>query len=87
MRYLKKIIYLGLVYKLYLQINIPAAPSSFGLIRYGDSSYARDLKNKKCVMSYYYYFNGAAVSWYSKKQRTVSTLTTEAKYITFRHAA
>lgn len=68
-RYLKGTIHLGLVYGSYPQSNIPAAPSLFGLIRYGDSSYAGDREDRKSVMGYCYFLNGAAVSWCSKKQK------------------
>lgn len=86
-RYLKGTMHLELVYRSHFQSNVPAAPSLFGLIGYGNSSYTSDPKDKKSVIGYFYFLNKATISWCSKKQRTVSTSTTEAKYITLGHIA
>ena len=74
-------IHLGLVYGSQPQSKTSAAPSPFGLIRYGDSIYAGDPEDKKSEMDCCYFLNGAVVSWCIKKQGTVSMSTTEAEYI------
>ncbi len=61
-RYLNGTMHLGLVYGSQPQSETPAAPSLFGLIGYRDSSYAGDPKNRKSVMGYCYFLNGAVVS-------------------------
>lgn len=64
-----------------------AGPPPFGLIGYADSNYAGDPEDRKSLMGNCFFIHGAIVSWCSKKQRTVSTSTTEAEYITLGHAA
>ena len=55
--YLKNTMHLDLIYNGYFkderETKAPIILFSFELIRYGDSSYARDFKNKKFVMKYY----------------------------------
>lgn len=89
--YLKGIIHLGLIYRAKAkdkgETKAPITSSLFGFIGYGDSSYVGNPEDKKSVMGSCYFINGAIVSWCSKKQRTVSTLTTEVKYIALGHAA
>ncbi len=89
--YLKGTMHLGRIYgakaKDKGETKAPIAPSPFGLIGYGDSSYAGDPEDKKSVMGYCYFINGAIVSWCSKKQKTVLTSTTKAEYIALGHAA
>ncbi len=87
MGYLKGMIHLGLVYGSQPKSKTSAAPSPFGLIRYGASIYAGDPEDKKSEMGSCYFLNGAVVSWCSKKQGTVSMSTTEAEYIALGHAA
>lgn len=69
--YLKGMMHLGFIYgtqtKDVRKTKAPIALFSFRLIRYGDSSYVRDLEDKKLVMGYYYFFNRAIISWCSKK--------------------
>lgn len=62
MRYLKGTMHIGLVYGSLFQSKVPAAPSPFGLIGYGDSSYVGDPEDRKSVMGYCYFLNGAVVS-------------------------
>lgn len=86
---MKDIIYLSLIYGSYLKdkrrTKISITPFSFRLIRYKDSSLARNFKDKKFVIEYYYSINGTIISWYSKKQKTVSTFTIKATYIILRY--
>lgn len=88
---MKGTIHLGLIYGGHLkdegETKAPITPSPFGLIGYGDSSYAGDPEDRKIVIGYCYFINGAVVSWCSKKQKTVSTSTTEAEYIALGHPA
>lgn len=59
----------------------------YGLIDYADSNYVRDPEDKKSVMGYCFFFNGALATWSSKRQRTVSTSTIEVKYTALGHGA
>lgn len=83
--YLKGTMHLSLIYNGYLkderEIKAIITLSPFGLIRYKDSSYARNPKNRKSVMQYCYFINKVVISCYSKKQKTVLISTTEIKYI------
>ena len=89
--YLKGTMHLGLIYDGHLkdkrETKALIIPSPFGLIGYGDSSYAGDPENKKSVMRYCYFINGTVVSWCSKKQRIVSTFTIKVEYIALGYAA
>ena len=64
--YLKNIMHLGLIYNGNLKYEGKAkvliTPSLFGLIRYENSSYARDPEDRKFVMGYYYFINRAIIS-------------------------
>ena len=40
-----------------------------------------DLVDRKSILAYVYIFAGGPVSWISRKQKSVATLTTEAEYI------
>ncbi len=62
-------------------------PPPYSLIGYADSNFVGDPEDLKSVMGNCSFLNGAVVSWSSKKQRTLSTLTTEAEYIALGHAA
>lgn len=65
-RYLKGTMYLGLIYGAKVkdkgETKASIAPSPFGLIEYGDSSYAGDHEDRKSVMGYYYFINKAIIS-------------------------
>ena len=88
--YLKGTIHLGLIYGGHLKneekTKASITPFLFGLIKYGNSSYAGDSEDRKSVIGYCCFINGAVISWCSKKQTTVSISTTEAKYIALGHA-
>lgn len=63
------------------------SPPPYGLIGYSDSNFAGDPEDQKSVMESCFSLNGSFVSWSSKKQRTVSTSTTEAACFALGHAA
>ena len=46
-----------------------------------DADYAADKSDRKSTSGYIFTLGGGAVSWASKKQRSVSTSTTEAEYL------
>jgi len=57
------------------------------LIGYFDSDYARDVDDRHSMSGYVFILGNGAVSWYSGKQKGVSTSTTQAEYIAPSHAA
>ncbi|MFS7989867.1 putative RNA-directed DNA polymerase [Helianthus anomalus] len=48
---------------------------------YTDSDYARDTEDRRCTSGYVCMFNGAAISWSSRKQDIVTLSSTEAEYV------
>lgn len=75
-----------LVFGRELSNRLPRDPPPYGLIGFADSNFAGDPGDYKSVIGHYFFLNGAVVSWYSKKQRTVSISMTEAEYIALGHA-
>ena len=72
LRYLKETINLGLKYK---------KSESGTLVGYSDADFAGDLDDRRSTSGNLFLFAGCPVSWYSKKQPTVSLSTAEAEYI------
>ena len=70
-RYLKGKMHLGLIYRDHLkdkrETKALITPSLFGLIRYGNSSYVKDPKDRNSVMRYCYFINKAVISLCNKK--------------------
>ena len=48
---------------------------------YTNSSYADDIEDRKSITRYYFFLGGGVITWYSKRQQTVSTSTFKAKYV------
>ncbi len=80
-RYLKGTMNMGLIYGQEIANCLPREPPPYDLVGYADSNFTGDLEDRKSVMGYCFFLNGAVVLWSSKKQRTVSTLTIKAEYI------
>ncbi|XP_053598339.1 uncharacterized protein LOC128668762 [Microplitis demolitor] len=57
------------------------------LIGYADASWANDTKDRRSYTGYTFLLGGAAVSWQSKKQKTVALSTAEAEYMALTEAA
>ncbi|KAK1379914.1 hypothetical protein POM88_026658 [Heracleum sosnowskyi] len=72
LRYLKGTPNLGIWYPKY---------SDFNLIGYTDSDYAGSVVDRKSTSGSFQFLGGRLISWYSKKQQTVSNSTAEAEYI------
>ena len=83
--------HLGLIYDGHFKdekkTKAPITHFLFRLIEYGDNSYNKNPEERKSVIGYCYFINGAVLSWCSKKQRIVSISITKAKYIAFKYAA
>lgn len=65
---------------------MPGDLPPIGLIGFMDNSFVGDPEYRKSVMGYYFFLNGGVVSWYSKKEKTVSTSTIEVEYIALGYA-
>lgn len=65
--YLKRMMHLEFVYKQRPDKSSPIFLVPYRLIRYGDSNFAQDSEDKKSMIGYYFFLNGAVVSWSSKK--------------------
>ncbi|KAF7776523.1 hypothetical protein Agabi119p4_4916 [Agaricus bisporus var. burnettii] len=70
--------YLWTTKDLKLRLGGTKEPQLFG---YSDSSYADCVDTRKSSMGYCFSLGSGAISWNSKKQKTVSSSTTEAEYI------
>ena len=57
------------------------------LLGYVDADFAGDTVDRRSTTGYAFILSGAAVSWASKKQRTVATSSTEAEYVAGSEAA
>ena len=86
-RYLKDNMQMGLVFGKEVNSYLPKDPPPYGLIGYAESNFAEDPADRKSVMGYCFFLNGAVVLWSSKKQKIMSTSTTKAEYIALGHAA
>ena len=58
----------------------PGGASS--LIGYINADYAIDLTNRRSIFGTVFMLRNGPISWSSQKQKSIATLTTEAKYIT-----
>ena len=61
--------------------------SPTGVYGYSDSDYAGDTADQKSTHRYAFTLAGGAISWPSRKQKTTSTSTTEAEYVSLCNAA
>ena len=52
-----------------------------GVVRYADSSYASDIKDRKSITGYYFFLGRGVITGCNKRQQTVSISTSEAKYV------
>jgi hypothetical protein len=57
-----------------------------GIHGYCDSDYAGDIQTRRSTSGYVFLSAGAAISWSSKKQRSVALSTTEAEYVAMSEA-
>ena len=55
------------------------------LIGYSDSDYAHDVDDRHSTSGYVFILGDGAVSWYSGKQKGISTSTAQAEYIALSH--
>ncbi len=53
---------MGLVFGRETANRLPREPPPYGLLGYVDSNFARDPEDRKSVMGYYFFLNGAVVS-------------------------
>lgn len=72
MRYLKATMSMKLVYKK----NVDEIISG-----YCDSDWASNIEDRRSCTGYLFLFQGAAISWNSKKQQTIALSTSEAEYM------
>lgn len=57
------------------------------IVGYADSSYTRNLEDRKLIIGYCFFLGGEIVTWCSKRQQIVSISISETKYIAISHRA
>jgi hypothetical protein len=62
-------------------INLRYRPENPNLIGYSDADYGGDKSNRKLTTANVFLLGGKAIFWLNRKQRSISTLITEAEYI------
>lgn len=86
LRYLKGIITLGITWG-----GDPAGHQDKypprGIVGYADSNYAGDPEDRKSVAGHCFFIGRLVTTWRSKRQRTVSTSTSEAEYVAMSQGA
>ena len=75
LRYLKGTPDHGITYR-----GIEPTTAQPPLLAYCDSDWAQDLDTRRSVTSYTFLLCGAAISWQSKRQHTVTLSSVEAEY-------
>jgi histone deacetylase 1/2 len=73
LRYIKSTTDFGLIYQ--------GSGKEPRLVVHSDSDFAADKKDSKSTTGFVVTMNGCTISWYSSKQKAVSTSTVEAEYI------
>ncbi|XP_046422349.1 secreted RxLR effector protein 161-like [Neodiprion virginianus] len=53
---------------------------SDSIIGYCDADWANDVRDRKSITGYIFFYNGSAISWSTSKQKTVATSTCQAEY-------
>ena len=73
-----------LLFSLVLSVSNDKLPSSIqnmaGICGLSDADWASDEKDRKSISGYCFYYKNSLVSWSARKQRTVSTSSTESEY-------
>jgi hypothetical protein len=64
-----------------LNKGIQYGGSRHNVIAYSDADWANDKLDRKSISGGVIMFNGGPISWHSRKQKTVSTSSTEAEYV------
>ncbi|XP_059217634.1 uncharacterized protein LOC131994774 [Stomoxys calcitrans] len=72
MRYLKGTATVGLEYKFDVEISI---------VRYCDADWAGNTDDRQSTTGYIFIYQSAAISWLTKKQKTVALSSTEAEFM------
>ena len=62
-------------------LRLRYGPGQPHVLGFADSDYAADKTDRKSILGYIFTLAGGAVSWRSRKQRSVATSTTEAEYM------
>jgi len=72
-KYLRNTVHLGIEYKF--------GENKSQLIGYSDANYANDLKTRRSVTEYAFFFGNGLISWASQRQKLVTLSTTKAEYV------
>ena len=83
LRYLAGTVHICLQFPCPPSPDTPILPTTHGL---SDADWALDEKDCKSISGYCFYFLDSLVSWSARKQRTVSTSSTESEYYALANA-